>query len=539
MQPRVEQPAPPPPRAELSDIDRRRATRRARAEADATRCRSRAATPRASRSATASRQLTAAARAAPAPAAPPPDAPPMPRCPNRPNGYAAIAGAAAAAARRADAGMLADAIRNVQKYATSEKLRQPAGRRQPGIDPVIQFDSKGVEFGPWLRRFVAQVRRNWFIPQAAMSMQGHVVVTFYVHKDGRITDVHGRSGRRRSTRSTLSALNAILASNPTVPLPPEYPDDKAFFTVTFYFNEIPARHDRPTRTQQIGLLLVLAVLVALALARACVDARSECRGSSPSSARPPPARARSASRSPSGSTARSSAATRPRSIAASTSAPTRCRRPSSGGIPHHLVDVADPTEEYSAARYARDAAAAIRDDHARAAGCRSSSAAPGFYYRALTRGLFPGPGRDTALRARLERVADRRGRRAAAPLAARASIRRRRAASSRAIASGSIRALEVYLADRAAADRRTSPTRRRRCPSTTSLPFALRIPPRDDRGARRAPRGRAVRARPARRDPRAAGGRRARDRAPVHRPGLPAGARASPRRARRGARRAS
>ena len=28
------------------------------------------------------------------------------------------------------------------------------------------------------------------------------------------------------------------------------------------------------------------------------------------------------------------------------------------GIPHHLVDVAEPTEEYSAARYAREAEAA-------------------------------------------------------------------------------------------------------------------------------------------------------------------------------------
>ena len=33
----------------------------------------------------------------------------------------------------------------------------------------------------------------------------------------------------------------------------------------------------------------------------------------------------------------------------------------------------------------------------------------GFYYRALVRGLFPGPARDEALRARLERVAARRG----------------------------------------------------------------------------------------------------------------------------------
>src|SRR5512145_48269 len=31
------------------------------------------------------------------------------------------------------------------------------------------------------------------------------------------------------------------------------------------------------------------------------------------------------------------------------------------GIPHHMIDVADPTEEYSAARYARETAGVIRD----------------------------------------------------------------------------------------------------------------------------------------------------------------------------------
>ena len=31
------------------------------------------------------------------------------------------------------------------------------------------------------------------------------------------------------------------------------------------------------------------------------------------------------------------------------------------GIPHHMLDVAEPLEEYSAARYAREAADVIRD----------------------------------------------------------------------------------------------------------------------------------------------------------------------------------
>lgn len=78
------------------------------------------------------------------------------------------------------------------------------------------------------------------------------------------------------------------------------------------------------------------------------------------------------------------------------------------GVPHHLVDVADPHEVYSAARYAADAAEAIRGITARGR-VPILVGGTGFYYRALVRGLFPGPARDEALRARLNRVADRRG----------------------------------------------------------------------------------------------------------------------------------
>jgi tRNA dimethylallyltransferase len=78
------------------------------------------------------------------------------------------------------------------------------------------------------------------------------------------------------------------------------------------------------------------------------------------------------------------------------------------GIPHHLIDIVGPTEEYTAAQFARDAAAVMR-------GILSRGRLPilaggtGFYFRALTRGLFPGPGADAALRARLDAIAERRG----------------------------------------------------------------------------------------------------------------------------------
>lgn len=78
------------------------------------------------------------------------------------------------------------------------------------------------------------------------------------------------------------------------------------------------------------------------------------------------------------------------------------------GIPHHLIDIADPTDEYTAAQFARDASAIVGDIHARGK-LPIVVGGTGFYYRALTRGLFPGPGKDAGLRRRLERIAERKG----------------------------------------------------------------------------------------------------------------------------------
>jgi TonB family protein len=140
--------------------------------------------------------------------------------------------------RGPSAGVLADAIRNVQKYAPRDSYVNLQGGADQDFAPSIQFDTKGVEFGPWLRRFIAQIRRNWFIPEAAMFQRGHVAITFFVGKDGRISEL---KVLRPSTVGAFnnSSFNALAASNPTQPLPPEYPDDRAFFTITFYFNENP------------------------------------------------------------------------------------------------------------------------------------------------------------------------------------------------------------------------------------------------------------------------------------------------------------
>jgi len=134
-------------------------------------------------------------------------------------------------------GRLGEALQNLDQYVKKQTFNNPQGGVQdPGS--TIQFDTKGVEFGPWIRRFVAQVRRNWFIPNAAMNFRGHVVIQFNIHKNGQITDVNVIAP------SSIDAFNraayqAIVGSSPTEPLPPEYPDPMAFFTVTFFYNEQP------------------------------------------------------------------------------------------------------------------------------------------------------------------------------------------------------------------------------------------------------------------------------------------------------------
>ena len=234
VQPKVDLKAPtPPPRAELSDIDRRARTVE------------RAPKPRNDMPFSRGNSPERMEASAPAPAARTPEPPAETPAPPAPDSNAltlpdSVAPAPPAHTRpRGSTGVIADAIRNVQKYTQKETFSNLGGGGIQDIAPSIQFDTKGVEFGPWLRRFIAQIRRNWFVPYAAMSMHGHVVVTFYVHKDGRISDLAVLKPSEVDA-FTHSGRNAIAASNPTIPLPPEYPDDKAFFTVTFYFNENPS-----------------------------------------------------------------------------------------------------------------------------------------------------------------------------------------------------------------------------------------------------------------------------------------------------------
>jgi tRNA dimethylallyltransferase len=71
------------------------------------------------------------------------------------------------------------------------------------------------------------------------------------------------------------------------------------------------------------------------------------------------------------------------------------------GVPHHLIDLIEPTRIFTAGEYAEAARVVVREIAARNR-IPVVVGGTGFYLRALLDGLFPGPPRDTVVRARLE-----------------------------------------------------------------------------------------------------------------------------------------
>jgi tRNA dimethylallyltransferase len=73
-------------------------------------------------------------------------------------------------------------------------------------------------------------------------------------------------------------------------------------------------------------------------------------------------------------------------------------------LPHHLIDVADPDQPFTAGEYSRRARAALREIR-----LPIVTGGTGLYLRALTDGLFAGPERQQELRARLQQSRQRHG----------------------------------------------------------------------------------------------------------------------------------
>jgi TonB family protein len=123
---------------------------------------------------------------------------------------------------------------------TGESLHR-FDNRQPNFSvdqPTILSDTRGVDFGPWLRLIYFRVRDNWYavIPELIRSgTQAKVVVIFDVRNNGRIENVQiaRSSGLSPYDRAAISSLKL---SEPFPNFPGSFSGDRITLQFSYFYN---------------------------------------------------------------------------------------------------------------------------------------------------------------------------------------------------------------------------------------------------------------------------------------------------------------
>jgi outer membrane biosynthesis protein TonB len=164
------------------------------------------------------------AQPAPTQAAPPPPAP-APPPPAPPPTQQALVEAPRPAPTRPNFGnpnqSPGDAIRKAAQDAAhgnpgGDYSSAPGGRQGMGTGVDILSDTQGVDFGPYIRRILADIKRNWIplIPEEArppLNKQGETLIRFTILPDGRIAamNLDGRSGDDPIDRACWGGITGV------------------------------------------------------------------------------------------------------------------------------------------------------------------------------------------------------------------------------------------------------------------------------------------------------------------------------------------
>ena len=129
------------------------------------------------------------------------------------------------------------AFEDIRRFLLDSRFHNPEGGLVTGKSNTLYYNDKGANFVPWLRRMLAEVRRNWIPPYSASFLAGHVAVGISVLRSGDITEltVLIPSGTAGFDNAAVGALRAA----DLLPLPPEYPDDRFDIIIVFWYNERP------------------------------------------------------------------------------------------------------------------------------------------------------------------------------------------------------------------------------------------------------------------------------------------------------------
>ena len=106
----------------------------------------------------------------------------------------------------------------------------------------VLSDTMGVDFEPYLRRVVNDVRMNWYslIPDSAMPpflKKGKVMIEFVIEPNGNVAGMHVVEGNSSGDVALdRAAWGGITKSNPFQPLPKEFKGPYLRLRFRFYYN---------------------------------------------------------------------------------------------------------------------------------------------------------------------------------------------------------------------------------------------------------------------------------------------------------------
>jgi outer membrane biosynthesis protein TonB len=185
-------------------------------------------------------------QAAPTPPAPPPP-PPTPQptqqalieapkpAPTRPN-FSTPNQSPGDAIRRA----AQDAARD--RNAGGDYSNGPSGGRgDMGTGAEILSDTQGVDFGPYIRRILSDIKRNWIplIPEEArppLNKQGETLIRFTILPDGRIAAMN-LDGSSQDTAIDRACWGGITGVGQFPPLPANFKGPNLELRVDFFTNK--------------------------------------------------------------------------------------------------------------------------------------------------------------------------------------------------------------------------------------------------------------------------------------------------------------
>jgi TonB family protein len=129
------------------------------------------------------------------------------------------------------------AFTDIRRFLAGTRFDNPEGGLVSNTGNTLYYNDKGADFVPWLRRMLAEVRRNWFVPYSVAFNHGHVAVGLSVARDGTVTELKVLipSGISGFDNAAVGALRAAQL----LPLPPDYPDAKFDIILVFWYNERP------------------------------------------------------------------------------------------------------------------------------------------------------------------------------------------------------------------------------------------------------------------------------------------------------------